>query len=496
MGETTAIHQSLIKNLLELHKSRGSSVVRVVRGSEKKQLVVRNGCLAFAESNLQDDHLARILVKMNLLSRTALPRVAALMKEGKTSDRAILEASNLGGAEIEQGAREQAIQILASLFGWESAELHCYRADVAANRQIDLGFSLPDFLVLSARRAVAHRTIPSGLKVLSGKLASDPTLAPDLMALPLDSGEALAYAQIQQPTALESLPASTFIAGVRTEEIIQRLLLLGFLRLQDSPAEAESGDSPARAARDIAEHLDDLLRRFEVSNFYEILSVAPEAADSDIKAAYHELAKQIHPDRFQSREFGAEIRSRAEKAFTYVTGAYRTLGDAAKRAGYDAERLRKDSRLEAALQARSAIDIEREKMAEALYRSGRIALVRRQFEKAAEQLKECVWLRPDVSRYQHFLGAAQAEIPKMRKEAEQHLLKAIALDRMQPDVYLVLGKLYMKVNLPRRAELQFQEVLCWDPDNPEAQRLLQEIAGAGGNQKGGLRRNKTPLPRS
>ena len=480
MAETPAIHRSLVQTLLELHNSHANMAIRVERGTEKKQLIVRHGLLAFAESNVRDDHLARVLVGMKLLPQTSLEKVASLMKEGKTSDQAILEASDLTAAEINLGAREQASRILASLFGWESAELRRYGTTVSPKRQLDLGLSLPELLVTSARRAVSQRTIPSRLKQLKGSVAPDTTPPAGLFEVPLDGSEAMAYSYVKQPLPLESILRDLCITGVKTEELLQRLLLLGFLSLQDSTADAQSGDIHGSGNDVLVERLDQLLSQFEVADLYQILGTAAEAPDNEIKSAYHELARLYHPDRFQSGECSDDIRSKAQRVFTYLTGAYRTLGDAAKRASYDGDRARKDSHVEAALKTRSSIDLERDKMAEALYRSGRMALAKQQFERAVDQLKECVWLRPDVGRYRQSLGAAQAEIPRMRKEAEQHLLKAIELNCMQTDAYLLLGKLYLKVGLPRRAEQQFRETLRWDPMNAEAQRLLQELGASGG----------------
>ncbi len=490
MAEIPAIHRSLVKALLELHNSRASMAIRVERGTEKKQLIVRHGLLAFAESNVRDDHLARILVRMNLLPPTSLTKIAALMKEGKSSDQAILESSDLTLTEINAGAREQACQVLASLLGWESAELHCYSANVPSKRRIDLGFALPELLVVSVRRAVAQRTIPPGLKQLKGNVALDPSAPADLLAVPLDGAEAMAYSYVQQPVSVENVLTCVSISGVKTEELLQRLLLLGFITMQDSGEKTRAGEIQESRDDALQDRLDQLLRQFEVADLYEILGVAPDVPDDGIKSAYHELARLYHPDRFQSEEFSDAIRSKAQSVFTHITGAYRTLGDAAKRAGYDADRAQKDGRVEAALKTRSALDLEREKMAEALYHSGRIALAKKQYEKAVEQLKECVWLRPDVARYRQYLGAAQIEIPKMRKEAEQHLLKAIELDCMRPETYLLLGKLYLNVNLPRRAEQQFREVLRWDPSNLEAKKLLEDLVWPGGDQASGHRKSR------
>jgi len=63
-------------------------------------------------------------------------------------------------------------------------------------------------------------------------------------------------------------------------------------------------------------------------------------------------------------------------------------------------------------------------------------------------LKECVWLRPGVARYHHYLGVAQSEVPRFRKEAEQHLLRSLELDKTGVESRLALGKLYLYPSAP------------------------------------------------
>jgi curved DNA-binding protein CbpA len=251
--------------------------------------------------------------------------------------------------------------------------------------------------------------------------------------------------------------------------LIQRLLILGLIDLQT----ALPGEDAEKAAQSL--EVDDLLVRFETASLYEVLSLAPDAAEGEIKTAYHELARKYHPDRFQSSEHSPELRARAEKLFTYVNQAYSTLSDALTRAEYDAGRARKDNQLDSALQARSSTDTDQEKMVDGLYRAGRIALAKGDFERAVTHLKECVWLRSDIAKYHHYLGVAQSGIPKLRKEAERHLLRALELDSTSLDSFMELGKLYLKVELPKRAAIQFQQALRWDPSNAEALRLLGRI---------------------
>ncbi len=65
-----------------------------------------------------------------------------------------------------------------------------------------------------------------------------------------------------------------------------------------------------------------------MSDFYEVLSVARDSSDDDIKKAYRKLAMQYHPDRNNGSK-------EAEERFKSITEAYDVLRDPNKRAAYD-----------------------------------------------------------------------------------------------------------------------------------------------------------------
>jgi molecular chaperone DnaJ len=66
----------------------------------------------------------------------------------------------------------------------------------------------------------------------------------------------------------------------------------------------------------------------EKRDFYEVLGVAREASDDDIRKAYRQAALKHHPDRNQGNP-------EAEAKFKEATEAYSVLSDADKRAAYD-----------------------------------------------------------------------------------------------------------------------------------------------------------------
>jgi tetratricopeptide (TPR) repeat protein len=466
------VSSKLTRTLVQLHEKGAGGIVRAESGKIKKQLVLRAGHIAFAESNLQDEHLVRMMIKANLLPRAAMQPVTDQMKSGKSADEAIIAASDIDPLVVTMAAREQALVILASLMGNEDLAVRYFACEEQIRRSLDLGISIPDFLPAAARRAAATQHAPSAIEgtvfpVEGSRLA--------LQVVPLNPVEAYACSLAEHPVAVTEFLQLLPPADAPAEEILRRLLILGFLSVQSAAAAAAGEKSARDAAVLAAAQLEELEHEFEVSNHYEVLGVAPDAQEADIKSAYHQLAKQYHPDLFQSDRYSPALRQSAERVFTFITAAYTTLINPGSRAVYDEQRLTKGSQVEAAIQARAGVDLDSDKRARALFRVGQDALLVMDYDKAVMTLSECVFLRPDVARYRLSLGIAQTELPKYRKEAEQNLLRSIELDPMNLESKLALGTLYVKVNLPRRAEAQYSEVLRLDPGNGEARRRLGEL---------------------
>ena len=65
-------------------------------------------------------------------------------------------------------------------------------------------------------------------------------------------------------------------------------------------------------------------------DYYEVLGVAKNASDDDIKKAYRKLAMKYHPDRNQGDQ-----AKKAEEKFKEAKEAYEMLSEPQKRAAYD-----------------------------------------------------------------------------------------------------------------------------------------------------------------
>lgn len=66
-------------------------------------------------------------------------------------------------------------------------------------------------------------------------------------------------------------------------------------------------------------------------NLYQLLKVRPDATAAEIRTAFRQLARELHPDHTQGD------KSKAER-FAEIHAAYKTLSDERGRAQYDHER--------------------------------------------------------------------------------------------------------------------------------------------------------------
>ena len=160
----------LLDILLELHIKRRTGILRIQRDTKKKQLVLHDGLLAFAESNLPEEHLAHVMVMMDLIPRAKLNEISAFMKGGMTSEEAILALPDSDPQNLEKGRREQAILITSSLVGWEGCDFRLHPGVDQIRGQSSLNMSLPELAVLSVRRGVSKRLLAPPQRFLTGRL--------------------------------------------------------------------------------------------------------------------------------------------------------------------------------------------------------------------------------------------------------------------------------------------------------------------------------------
>lgn len=105
---------------------------------------------------------------------------------------------------------------------------------------------------------------------------------------------------------------------------------LGHMPTQPSGPVAAIGGDLAEAESDLVRALNSEADSLKKLNPFLVLGIGYEASDNDVRAAFGELTKRYHPDRFARYE-SAELRTVAAEIFILIRDAYRKVCDEASR---------------------------------------------------------------------------------------------------------------------------------------------------------------------
>jgi curved DNA-binding protein CbpA len=204
-----------------------------------------------------------------------------------------------------------------------------------------------------------------------------------------------------------------------------------------------------------------------VLDYYAILGLTKSATATEIKSAYLKLARQYHPDRFQTEKEKKE----ANDHFTLVTQAYKVLSAEKSKQEYD-QSLHLDASgnpVEGAtlVQARNA------------FKRALVLLKQRDFWRAANLLRMANRYDPDKAVYLSYLGLALVHTRQYAQEGFEKLHEAVKKELFNPAIYINLALAYEKTGDVEKATYYYREALNWDPKNETAIRELARLNNQG-----------------
>lgn len=160
----------------------------------------------------------------------------------------------------------------------------------------------------------------------------------DLAKLSLSADELAAFKVIGRVAQIEAV-----LEGCGLPEGRAKVALLG-LRMKGAitPARVQKQVNSAQDAsmseevdldEDRKRELLELDRKIDTADLFSLLGVPTTADGAAVKAAYYELSRKFHPDRYFGKNLGG-FRARIDRIFRKLTQAQDTLTDDAKRAAY------------------------------------------------------------------------------------------------------------------------------------------------------------------
>jgi len=510
--------------LHHLHGLRATGVLQLSSGRKRKWLQLVDGRPTAVRSNLVEECLGNLLVRQGRISSSALDESLRRMQGGHLQGEILVAMQRLSEDELTAALRAQAAEKLLEIFAWESGAFRFHGgarlrnanalerspADLIVHgvrtrfplRRIDeflrahgeryAGLGESRFyrfqeIELAPGEEALLRGLRGGARRLADLVGPDEGLRRTLFGLlsvglvELAEGPppATGPAPAAPPAATGPAPAAP--ASAARPEPLAPAAAVGREPAAPPAAEGREPAAPpsARAARDEGAQRDEraraellaLAESFRDRSHWEILGVAEDAGDGEIRAAYERLAARTHPDRFGGR--GGAVKDLAEELFARVAEAGDTLSDPKRRLAYLLESRRRTR------QAAHRDEGQRALRAERAFRDGEACLQRRDYPGALRAFGIALERYPEEGEYHaHYGWALHLCHPgdaSLAQEAVEHVRRGAKLARNHEKPYLFLGRLYKSLGRPQAAERLFAKAVQVQPDCVEAMRELRLI---------------------
>ena len=247
-------------------------------------------------------------------------------------------------------------------------------------------------------------------------------------------------------------------------------------------AEQEAAKKKAKKPKKLEKlSIDDYLKRIDAAaTHYELFGINPDSEISRIKKVYFSYAKNFHPDLFH-KEVEESKHQQIQNAFTEIARAYDTLKDKDSRQLYDfklrkiIEASKKKEKPETSVKDDFRVH-KNANEAVSQFDAGYDLLIAGRHKEALPYLERASKFNEDNARYHAFLGKSLANDKSQRHRAESELQKAIKMDTENTTYRIMLAELFVEIGLPARAKGELNRLLKKNPNDKDAQSLLDRIS--------------------
>ena len=225
----------------------------------------------------------------------------------------------------------------------------------------------------------------------------------------------------------------------------------------------QPGVSRESGATAFEREMKELLALAETGTHYQLLQVTSGSPHSQVRQKYYQLVRKFHPDRHMATP---ERTERLQKVMDAITLAYKTLTNDIARKQYDQRLAASGTFTLGGRQSKS------QKTAEECVAQARECFRAQNHGGSILWLRRAVDMEPKSVKYLALLARSLSIVAEFRREAVEHLQKAIEIEPWNATVHFQLAALYEEIKLPWRARPHYERVLEIDAENNKARERL------------------------
>ena len=316
-------------------------------------------------------------------------------------------------------------------------------------------------------RSVVEKLLGSPDRKL--RLADDPLLRFQKVSLSVQQGYLLS--RLENTMSIGDVCRISALGEAETRKQLLGFVLAGILdydesaqpdstRPPDTVADAERRSESPQSCETATLDVGGMKGLLESKTFYELLGVAPDASDEEIRQAYFSLSRRFHPDNLgrTARNDAARV---AEKVFRAIETAYAVLTTPAQREAYD--RQMSSSAPATSKRNRSggpANRVRADEVAEKAFDQGVELYNRGAYLGALSKLNEAVRIERAMASYRYYLGKTLAQLPGRERDAEFQYRVAIQLAPWNKTYRSALDQIRQSPGLEERAQSLISEAVA------------------------------------
>ena len=519
------LDKKLVADLIrEIAERRLSGRLSLSQDKSVKSILFDAGEPVSVSSNLPAEQIDHKLIKDGRATRGLVESARRRENDSDLLGRALVEIGVVSEDVMCEYRREVAAEIIRSLFEWEGGTYEFEPFESAYGLALDL--SSADCILIGTRHAYGKKRVADAYAPLDGLIqAASLETGHFAFSARLNTLESYVLSRINTPTRVGEVSALVGMPECETVQAICALVALGLARAVGPGEDAAGGSKQEILARTLA-GIDRKIHFFATASYYAVLGVPKVATTAAIDKAFDDLKEMIAFQRSLYPDH-RELHSKLDLLLARLKEAHETLGDPDKRRLYDMPASRKPGQPVAAREGGEAASAKNSNPAVAQpqpvqpgkppivnlpqqaaqrFQQGRSRYEQKDIHAAEHLFREAVRIDPSQPHYHYHLaitlmvlsqarhehthhegchvtcnlGGILMSNPRVRYEAERHLLRAAELDPSNVKVKLTLGLLYKEAGLTKKAESSFREALMLDGRNAVARREL----GLEGGQDG------------